>query len=84
MMKLLKLMMARKMAATPIGLAVLALGWLLGRKRRQRLQAQQQSGHGFWHHDKHRGRHHDKHGGRHDLLHHGGRKGPHRERVRIS
>ncbi|MBF8194217.1 hypothetical protein ITP53_52850 [Nonomuraea sp. K274] len=36
MKKFIKLLIARRLAATPIGLIVLGLGLLLGRRRRQR------------------------------------------------
>ncbi|MEV0620258.1 DUF6203 family protein [Nonomuraea sp. NPDC050404] len=36
MKKLFKLLLARKMAKTPIGLAALAIGWYLARHRRQK------------------------------------------------
>ncbi|MEV0391165.1 DUF6203 family protein [Nonomuraea sp. NPDC050643] len=35
MKKFLKLMVARRLAATPIGLAALGIGWFLGRRRRK-------------------------------------------------
>ncbi|MCK2216505.1 DUF6203 family protein [Actinomadura sp. ATCC 31491] len=38
MKRLLKVLVARRLAATPLGLAFLAAGWLLGRRRRRRAQ----------------------------------------------
>ncbi|MEU4698021.1 DUF6203 family protein [Nonomuraea dietziae] len=43
MRRFFKFVMARWLARTPIGLAVLALGWLLGRRRR-RVQQEGQRG----------------------------------------
>ncbi|MGW3348916.1 DUF6203 family protein [Nonomuraea rubra] len=36
MKNLLKLLLAKRMAGTPLGLAALVLGWLLARRRRRR------------------------------------------------
>ncbi|MFG1696594.1 DUF6203 family protein [Nonomuraea sp. NPDC049309] len=36
MKRLLKLLVARRLAATPLGLAVLGAGWILGRRRKRR------------------------------------------------
>ncbi|MFB4267190.1 DUF6203 family protein [Nonomuraea sp. GTA35] len=36
MRKLFKLLLARRMAGTPLGLAALVLGWFLARRRRRR------------------------------------------------
>ncbi|MET8867843.1 DUF6203 family protein [Nonomuraea sp. NPDC049421] len=36
MKKLLKLLVARKMATTPLGIAALGVGWFLGRRRKRR------------------------------------------------
>ncbi|MFC7720379.1 DUF6203 family protein [Nonomuraea recticatena] len=44
MRRFFKFVMARWLARTPIGLAVLALGWLLGRRRRRRVQQEGQRG----------------------------------------
>ncbi|WP_158578678.1 DUF6203 family protein [Spongiactinospora rosea] len=44
MVNFLKLLLARRLIRTPLGLAVLAAGWLLGRRRRQRRREQQQTG----------------------------------------
>ncbi|GAA1754843.1 DUF6203 family protein [Nonomuraea bangladeshensis] len=35
MKRLLKVLLGRRMAATPIGAALLALGWLVNRRRRK-------------------------------------------------
>ncbi|WP_158557920.1 DUF6203 family protein [Spongiactinospora gelatinilytica] len=40
MVNFLKLLLARRMIRTPLGLAALAAGWLLGRRRRQRRRQQ--------------------------------------------
>ncbi|GAB2913796.1 DUF6203 family protein [Nonomuraea fastidiosa] len=32
----LKLLVARRLAATPLGLAILGAGWILGRRRKRR------------------------------------------------
>ncbi|WP_336207528.1 DUF6203 family protein [Nonomuraea sp. LPB2021202275-12-8] len=40
MKKFFKFVVARWLARTPIGLAVLGAAWLLGRRRRQRTQPQ--------------------------------------------
>ncbi|GAA3475298.1 hypothetical protein GCM10018965_098510 [Nonomuraea roseola] len=42
MRRFFKFVMARWLARTPIGLAVLALGWFLGRRRRRRVQQEGQ------------------------------------------
>ncbi|WP_221206098.1 DUF6203 family protein [Streptosporangium becharense] len=44
MKRFFKVVVARWLARTPIGLAVLGLGWLLGRRRRQRAQRQGDQG----------------------------------------
>ncbi|MEU4543169.1 DUF6203 family protein [Nonomuraea dietziae] len=44
MRKFFKFVMARWLARTPIGLAVLAAGWVLGRWRRRRVQQEGQRG----------------------------------------
>ncbi|MEU6730495.1 DUF6203 family protein [Nonomuraea wenchangensis] len=36
MKRFLKVLLARRLAATPVGAALLALGWLLNRRRRNR------------------------------------------------
>ncbi|NRQ35328.1 hypothetical protein HII36_26385 [Nonomuraea sp. NN258] len=38
MKRFFKLVVARWLARTPYGLAILGLGWLLGRRRRRRMQ----------------------------------------------
>ncbi|MFC5831043.1 DUF6203 family protein [Nonomuraea insulae] len=37
MMKLLKLLVARRLAVSPMGLVVLGLGWFLARRRKRQL-----------------------------------------------
>ncbi|MEV2266416.1 DUF6203 family protein [Nonomuraea africana] len=44
MRRFFKVVLTRWLARTPIGLAVLALGWLLGRRRRQRVQREGERG----------------------------------------
>ncbi|MEU6795334.1 DUF6203 family protein [Nonomuraea wenchangensis] len=38
MKRFLKVLLARRLAATPVGAALLALGWLLNRRRRRNRQ----------------------------------------------
>ncbi|MEW9551706.1 DUF6203 family protein [Nonomuraea sp. NPDC050783] len=38
MKRLLKVLLARRLAATPVGALILGIGWLLGRRRRRRAQ----------------------------------------------
>ncbi|MEU8204032.1 DUF6203 family protein [Streptosporangium sp. NPDC049046] len=40
MKKFFKVVVARRLSRTPIGLAILGAGWFLGRRRRQREQEQ--------------------------------------------
>ncbi|WP_157594463.1 DUF6203 family protein [Streptosporangium amethystogenes] len=40
MKRFFKVVVARWLARTPIGLAILGVGWFLGRRRRQRAQEQ--------------------------------------------
>ncbi|MCA2189518.1 DUF6203 family protein [Nonomuraea cavernae] len=46
MKNFLKVVVARWLARTPIGLAVVGLAWLLGRRRRQRAEQQDKRGRG--------------------------------------
>ncbi|MGR6922954.1 DUF6203 family protein [[Actinomadura] parvosata] len=47
MKKLFKLLLARRLAGTPLGLAALAAGWLLARRKRRRraYEAERESAH---------------------------------------
>ncbi|MGW0592003.1 DUF6203 family protein [Streptosporangium sp. NPDC002607] len=40
MKKFFKVVVARRLSRTPIGLAILGAGWFLGRRRRQRARRQ--------------------------------------------
>lgn len=40
MKRFFKVMAARRLVRTPIGLAILGVGWLVGRRRRRRTQSQ--------------------------------------------
>jgi hypothetical protein len=44
MKKFFKVVVARWLARTPIGLAILGLGWLLGRRRKERTQSEGKRG----------------------------------------
>ncbi|WP_371784246.1 DUF6203 family protein [Streptosporangium subroseum] len=44
MKKFFKVVVARWLARTPIGLAILGLGWILGRRRKERAQSEGERG----------------------------------------
>jgi Family of unknown function (DUF6203) len=44
MKKFFKVVVARWLARTPIGLAILGLGWILGRRRKDRIQSEGERG----------------------------------------
>ena len=44
MKKFFKVVVARWLARTPIGLAILGLGWILGRRRKERTQSEGERG----------------------------------------